>query len=62
MVDGAQTKSIVSIKANAPEGANGYEISKGEVYYFIDDFFIWTGGKWSIVIFNDGYNPNIKPL
>ena len=50
------------IKANAPQGANGYEISKGEVYYFIDDFFIWTGKKWSMVIFNDGYIPNIKPL
>ena len=50
------------IKDRAPHGANGYEINKGKVYYFIDDFFIWTGGKWSIVIFNDDYTPNIKPL
>lgn len=50
------------IKDNAPKGANGYEISKGKIYYFIDDFFIWTGEKWSMVIFNDGYTPNIKPL
>jgi len=47
---------------NAPDEADGHEEVDGKVFYFIADFFIWTGEQWDIVIFNDGYVPNIKPL
>lgn len=53
MVDGPQAKSIVSIKANAPEGARRYYLfSDGKVYYY--KYFFNHPMQW---IENHGWFP-----